>query len=216
MNEPMLSYEEECALIKAAQAGDSKAAGRLVLAFMPLVVRHVTYIKSSYQIKEDLIQEGILGIYRALGKFELERNLRFATYVSYWIAEYVHKYMKKHTNYNSRASGFQDWFDFNSGFTTEEAGPSLEESIEHKELMALLSGELDMLHLLSSDKDKTVISERFRGSKSHQKIADESGVRCQAIQQREAKLFSKLRVKVLKEVDNQPRHKRNWKNIKNS
>lgn len=47
--------------------------------------------------KEDLFQEGVLGLERAVGKFEVERGFKFSTYASWWIRAFVYRYCRDHS-----------------------------------------------------------------------------------------------------------------------
>ncbi len=80
----LLSMQEEQALINKAQAGDVEAAQQIVMAFLPLVLAIISRMPPS-TCKEDQINNGVLGIYRALEKFDPERNVRFSTYAKPWI-----------------------------------------------------------------------------------------------------------------------------------
>jgi RNA polymerase primary sigma factor len=86
---PLLTAEEERQLAYQIQAGDSAARDRMTRANLRLVVN----IARSYTGKglglPDLIEEGNLGLLRAVEGFDPSMNTRFSTYASYWIKQSI-------------------------------------------------------------------------------------------------------------------------------
>src|SRR6476620_2050214 len=86
---PLLNAEEEKQLAYRIRAGDSEARDRMVRANLRLVVN----IARSYTGKglglQDLIEEGNLGLLRAVEGFDPDMNTRFSTYASYWIKQSI-------------------------------------------------------------------------------------------------------------------------------
>jgi RNA polymerase nonessential primary-like sigma factor len=82
---PLLLAEEEWALAERVQAGDSEARRRLIEANLRLVVTVARgYVGRGVPLM-DLIEEGNIGLIRAVEKFEPARRLRFSTYAMWWI-----------------------------------------------------------------------------------------------------------------------------------
>lgn len=83
----MLSADEEVKLAHRIAEGDQSAKNELVEANLRLVVslaRHYQGCGLSYQ---DLIQEGNIGLIKAVEKFDVSKGFRFSTYASWWIKQ---------------------------------------------------------------------------------------------------------------------------------
>ena len=89
---PLMTREEERATAQRVRMGDKEAGQKMVLANLRLVVKIARDYHSSLNIL-DLIQEGNVGLVRAVGKFDPERGTRFSTYASFWIRAYMLKYL---------------------------------------------------------------------------------------------------------------------------
>jgi len=90
---PILEKEEEFKLARAAHAGDEAARTRLVNCNLRLVVKIAMEYKSSRISQLDLIQEGNVGLMRAIKKFDPDRNNRLSTYAQFWIRAFVLKFL---------------------------------------------------------------------------------------------------------------------------
>ncbi|HEX6833245.1 MAG TPA: sigma-70 family RNA polymerase sigma factor, partial [Rudaea sp.] len=86
---PLLTAEDEWRLAALARAGDSDARRHMIEANLRLVVTVARHYVGRGVPLLDLIEEGNLGLMRAVDKFEPERRLRFSTYAIWWIRQSV-------------------------------------------------------------------------------------------------------------------------------
>ncbi len=86
---PLLSAQEERDLAYRIEDGDSEARDHLVRANLRLVVNIARGYAGKGLGLEDLIEEGNLGLLRAVEGFDPAMNTRFSTYASYWIKQSI-------------------------------------------------------------------------------------------------------------------------------
>ncbi len=91
---PMLSVEEERDLaIRLREEGDLNAARRLVMSHLRFVI-HVARGYSGYGLAQaDLIQEGNIGLMKAVKRFDPSHNVRLVSFAVHWIRAEIHEYI---------------------------------------------------------------------------------------------------------------------------
>jgi RNA polymerase primary sigma factor len=87
----LLTHEEEIDLSKRAKAGDEKARQRLIEMNLRLVISVAKKYRGMGLPFEDLIQEGNIGLMKAVEKFAPDRGWRFSTYATWWVRQAVQR-----------------------------------------------------------------------------------------------------------------------------
>lgn len=85
--------EEETLLLELKQTGDIEVAKKLVLANLRLVVKIALEYRSAWQNVMDLIQEGNIGLMKAVSKYDASKGAKLSYYASWWIRSYILKFI---------------------------------------------------------------------------------------------------------------------------
>jgi len=88
---PLLTASDEVRLAKRVERGDLSAREKLIVSNLRLVIM----VAKRYQTRDlpllDLVQEGVIGLIRAVEKFDWRRGFKFSTYATWWIRQAVER-----------------------------------------------------------------------------------------------------------------------------
>lgn len=94
---PLLSAEEEVLYARKALQGDMQARERMIVSNLRLVVKIARRYNNRGLALLDLIEEGNLGLIRAVEKFDPARGFRFSTYATWWIRQTIERAIMNQT-----------------------------------------------------------------------------------------------------------------------
>ncbi len=110
---PVLTQEQEIELIKRIKAGDKEAKEQFVRSNLALVINIAKkyYSRRGRALRislAELVQEGIIGLLKALERFDISKKTKFSTYATWWIKQHISKYIQDNVRIGTLPSSIQD------------------------------------------------------------------------------------------------------------
>jgi RNA polymerase nonessential primary-like sigma factor len=166
----LLTAEDEVSLAKLIETGDMKAKNKMIVSNLRLVVKIAKRYKSKELPMLDLIEEGNLGLIRAVEKFDYKKGFRFSTYATWWIRQNIERaimsqgrsiripvHVAKEINVIKRTIKVLSQ-NVSHEPTSEEIANKLEMSVEHVEHLIKLNEKTSSLDTpIIGDADKTMV-----------------------------------------------------------
>lgn len=90
--------QENMELLKKAQNGDKSAMDEIVIRNGKLVLKYLKKYSWAAEMKEDLLQEGLIGIRKAVDRYNFDYDTAFSTYAMYWIQQSINEYISGNIN----------------------------------------------------------------------------------------------------------------------
>lgn len=201
---PPLSREEEIALMRRANAGDSGARATLIERNLRLVVYISRKFENTGISIEDLISIGAIGLIKAVNSFDPDKNIKLATYASRCIENEILMVLRKSNRLKTEVSFDEplntDW-DGNELLLSDILGT--EPDLVSKDLDADI--EKQMLHTAIdklNDREKYIVGLRYGlgAEKEHtqKEVADMMGISQSYISRLEKRIIGKLKEEMLK------------------
>ncbi len=156
---PLLTREEEIELAKRAREGDEEARKKLILGNLKLVITIArSYITYGVPFL-DLIEEGNLGLIKAVDRFNPDKGFRFSTYAAWWIRQSIVRAISNYSrtiripihifNLISKYMALEESDDFNE-LTVEEKAKRLNISKKRFRMLEKLIRDIRALDLSNS------------------------------------------------------------------
>ncbi len=205
---PLLTPEEELDLARRYKDGDVDAGQRIVTANLRFVVKmSQPYFHQGYSPLE-IIQEGNMGLVKALIRFDPDRGVRFICYAIWWIKAYIKNFIQKsykaHTGRLTHAKGLISLdCSISSDVDNDETlldhlyneGPDQEDAYASKERYSYLLDLLSAEPAILSDRERFIIQQRFfcDPPATLKDIANQIGVTRERVRQIEARSLKRMR-----------------------
>jgi len=205
---PLLTAEQEVELAKKYKQGDVDAGDKIITCNLRFVVKiSKGYFHLGYRPLE-IIQEGNMGLIKALTRFDPDRGVRFICYAIWWIRAYIQSFIHKtYQPHIGRLTHARSLFSLDSGLNREgsedstlmdyviDSKPSQEDLCVMKERAFHLNNILTSCPSLLSEREMFIIRERFLNEPSStlKDIAIKIGVTRERVRQIESRSLRRIR-----------------------
>lgn len=174
----------------------NKERDELIKRHMPYIIRCAAkYRMSLPNLYEDLIQEGVLGLCRAMETFDESRGLKFLTYADYWIRGYMGRAARKENKY---ILVDDERFLESKEFLRRIESEDLEEDMIKKDIQDKAYDALCQAGVSTRDLDIVLSRYLADTSISLQEIGDRYGISRERVRQIEERMVKRLKRKLRK------------------
>ncbi len=198
-----LAKEEEEGLLWLAKGGDKNARDLLVSHNLRLVVYIAKKFENTKENPEDLVSVGTIGLIKGVKSYNMEKNIKLATYCSRCIENEILMYLRKTSKYKGEISLEEPLnvdTEGNELLLADILGSDrgvVSDEVEDKVQIQQLEGMMKKL----SERERYIIEMRFglfgREEKTQKEVADTLGISQSYISRLEKKIISKLQKQVM-------------------
>ena len=186
-----LTLLQEQSLAQAARQGDAEARNQLIEAHLPLVVNIARqHLRAGIELL-DLIQEGNIGLIKAVDMFDPTQGNRLSTLAGFWVEKYILRFLRDEQNEyvsldmpisdSGEALLLRETIEDRDTIISNQTIPRIDAEIEYKQLLGQLAAQLDKLSPNEQEVLKLMYGLQEYPCMSREEIAKLMGLRADQI-----------------------------------
>ena len=186
-----LTLLQEQSLAQAARQGDAETRNQLIQSHLPLVVNIARqHLRAGIELL-DLIQEGNIGLIKAVDLFDPTQGNRLSTLAKYWAEKYILRFLRNEQNEyvsldmpisdSGEALLLRETIEDRDTIISNQTIPRIDAEIEYKQLLGQLAAQLDKLSPNEQEVLKLMYGLQEYPCMSREEIAKSMGLRADQI-----------------------------------